>query len=241
MSDGCPFREVHARYPAYQGPLWHDRKWFGNPLPAVLCLTPVCWVTAHRTASLCLPSCPHLPVSISGVLRMSSLFWANSSFKKTNKTLSPCAPTTASYNPEFTVPCSVSCPYLLMSFPEDTQRKVPGFQVMLVGGFGWRWLRGWAGWSWSPAESAQGIILSRQGCSAGHHSPASFCLSLFLPHQLANSCSFCHGHTLFSGHSAGGPCTQMIKPWLGLSTRGPGSLVEELEQIPKRKNNYMNV
>ena len=183
-------------------------------------LTPIpCSVlgTANCFGSLHLPSCSHLPVCISGVLRMSSLFRANSSFKQTP--MKPLPPVLLP--PPLTIQnslchASVSCPYLLMSFPGDTQRKVPGFQVMLVGGFGWRWQRGWAGWSWSRAESAQGVILSRQGCSPGRHSYASSCLSSFSPVNWQTP--FCHMHTLFTGHSAGGPCKEMIKPWLGLYT-----------------------
>lgn len=33
----------------------------------------------------------------------------------------------------------------------------------------------------------------------------------------------------------------MVKPLAGSVYRGPGSLVEELEQTPKRKNIHMNV
>lgn len=92
--------------------------------------------TANCFGSPHLPSCSHLPVCISGVLRMSPLFRANSSFKTTTK-----PPLPALLPPPFTTQnslchASVSCPCLLMSFPGDAQRKVPGFQVMLVGGFG---------------------------------------------------------------------------------------------------------
>lgn len=187
-----------------------------SPLFCVLHLSVL--VTAHCTGSLRLPSCPHLPVCISGVLRTSSLFRANSSFKQTNK----------------------QNPFSLCSYRHLLQSRIHcamfGSMPVSVDEFPWRhsekgaWLSSNAGWFWMKMAAwvsgviltagwvSTGIVLSRQGRSVGRHSHAAFCLSLLLPRQLANACSFCHGHTLFSGHSAGGPSKQMVKPWLGLST-----------------------
>lgn len=113
-------------------------------------------VTAHCTGSLRLPSCPHLPVCISGVLRTSSLFRANSSFKQTNK----------------------QNPFSLCSYRHLLQSRIHcamfGSMPVSVDKFPWRhsekgaWLSSNAGWFWMKmAAWVSGVILTAGWVSTG--------------------------------------------------------------------------
>lgn len=210
-----------------------------SPLFCVLHLSVL--ATASCFGSLHLPSCSHLPACISGVLRMSSLFRANSSFKtNNNETPSPCAPAITSYNPEFTVPCFCLMPVSVDEFPWRYSEKGAWFSSNA----GWRFRMKMATW-------VSGVILIKGWVSKGssladkdahqaviHMHPLASPLSPLSTGKLLFFLSRAH---TFHWALCWWSLQRDDKTLAGSVYRGLGSLVEELEQIPKRKNNYMNV